>query len=759
MFLSNKKNLKKVLLSLLLLSAFLKTYAYSPGGSLAYKEASMRIDSIKSLLSNTLIDKDTPVDTLTINRVNKLAAEFVNISTDSALFYGKIAISKSNIIKYKKGIADGMSVLGRVYTLDGMQDAALQNLTKANLIYIELKDDENIAFSNLDIGKLYSSISNYALAEKYTKQALAVFIKIKNESGIANCYNHFGLLFDAAGKSSTALDNYFKALYINIKLHDINASATNYNNIGTIMQKMEIYPKSMEYYEKALKIWEGKKYISGIGTAYNNIGEIYIAEHNYDKAINFLNKSMKIELDRDEKDGISIVSTDLGLCYAYKNQFGTALKYLLKALEVADKYKLTADKAFAYNGLATLYNLYGDYSHALYYAKSGNNTAKLLGDLSYRTNATLQLSIALEGLKQYGDALKARKEFDMIRDTLKSNALVQRLTSLNLEASFAEKQRTMVEQHKHQEELYQQKIQRQGWISVVFFIIILGMAIILNVYYRSKRKQQRINTILEEKNHVVLQQKTHLDEQTEKLNELNHLKDRLIAVLAHDLRAPLSTLRGLFSLLEHEGITQEQFSEMLPHVLKKLEYTSDFLDTLLFWVNSQMDNFRNSTKVFPVKNAITTQVNNYIEQAAEKGVILTDNTPSDIAVLADPNSISIVTRNLITNAIKFTQKGDTISVDACYMNDAVLITIKDTGVGMPEKQLRKLFKSKVDSGVGTNNEPGTGMGLLFCKDLIEKCNGKIWVESIEGTGTEFFITLPKGETIVMVTEGKLALVS
>ncbi|MGZ3753338.1 MAG: sensor histidine kinase, partial [Mucilaginibacter sp.] len=271
------------------------------------------------------------------------------------------------------------------------------------------------------------------------------------------------------------------------------------------------------------------------------------------------------------------------------------------------------------------------------------------------------------------------------------------------------------------------------------------MVAILIVYYRAKLKQQKINTILEDKNVEVIQQKADLNEQAAKLNDLNNLKDRLISVLAHDLRAPLSTLRGLFGLLEDDSITHEQFLSMIPQALKKLEYTSDFLDTLLFWINSQMENFDSSAKSFPIKDVVSYEVTNYHDQAALKGINLIDNISEDITVAADPNSIRIVIRNLITNAIKFSRKGDTINVSAYYQDDNyILLSIKDTGVGMSEKQLNKLFKSKVDSGTGTNNESGTGMGLLFCKDLIEKCNGKIWVESVQDHGTEFFFTLPIG---------------
>jgi signal transduction histidine kinase len=336
-----------------------------------------------------------------------------------------------------------------------------------------------------------------------------------------------------------------------------------------------------------------------------------------------------------------------------------------------------------------------------------------------------------------------RKVYEDLKDSLKSDENVQKLTSYNMESNFKEQQKLLAEEHQRQDEQYQQKIQRQGLLSIIFFIIILGMIAVLIVYYKAKLKQQKINVMLAERNSEVMRQKSDLNAQADKLNDLNTLKDRLISILAHDLRAPLSTLRGLFGLLEDDSISHEQFLSMIPQALKKLEYTSDFLDTLLFWVNSQMDNFHSSAKNFAVKEVTAFEVQNYQEQAAEKGIRLIDDVPADLMATGDPNSIRIVIRNLITNAIKFSKQNDTIAVSAsCQDEQNVLLSVKDTGMGMSEKQANKLFKSKVDSGTGTNNESGTGMGLLFCKDLIEKCNGHIWVESKQGSGTEFFFTLP-----------------
>jgi len=724
-------------------------------GGRAYNRPNLKVDSLRTLLATSLANKDNPADTLTINRINKLASEFIDVNPDSTLYYGKMAIDRSLAIKYKKGIADGMVATAKVYTLTGKYEKAEKNFIGAQLLYKNLKDDKSLSDCYIEYGRMFDRIANYNQAARLFQQALEIKRRIKDEAGIADAYHNIGMVSDNIGKSPYALDNYFKSLSLDIKLNDNLKAASNYNNIGEVMKEMEIYPKAREYYKRAIKIWQDAKNIQGISTAYQNLGEVLMDEKKYDEAIVYFAKSMTLTKSQDDKDGLSSLYSDMGISYAGKKQYQASIKYLGQALKIATTYNLDFNKAYAYIDFAMVYNQQRDYPNAYKYAMLAKTLADKLGGLPNRTTAALQLSEALGGLKRFEEAYAAQKEYNILRDSLKSDESVQKLTSFNLESSFQEKQRRLAEQHQRMDEQYQQKIQRQGLLSIIFFIIILGMVGILIVYYRSKRKQQRINFILEDKNHQVVQQKADLNNQADKLNELNNLKDRLISVLAHDLRAPLSTLRGLFGLLEDDSITHEQFLSMIPQALKKLEYTSDFLDTLLFWINSQMENFNSSSKSFTIKEVATYEIHNYYEQALEKGITLIDNVPTTLAVSADPNSIRIVIRNLITNAIKFSRKDDTITVTANQENDHIILSIKDTGVGMSEKQLNKLFKSKVDSGTGTNNESGTGMGLLFCKDLIEKCNGQIWVKSEQGLGTEFFFTLPLGtfkeEEAVMVS--------
>lgn len=700
------------------------------------------VDSIKNLLTIAALHQKKP-DTSTINTLNKLAANYFKSNPDSAYYYGQKGIELSRKIKYRAGIANGLLETGHVNYFKGKSVQAKQNFDEAIALFKSLNDNKGLSRCYISYGRMYNLLAEYKLALYYLDMARLICLRNNDEATLTDCYKNIGITYFSRGQLSNALDFYYKGLFIALKNKYVTTSAEIYNNIGVVLQNMEVYPNALEYFKKAVQVFETTNNKQAIGTIDENIGEVLLAQAKYDEAIGYLFKSIIIAKQQDDKDGLSSVYTDLGLCYAHKNQMKLAIAYLDTSLQIATSFKIVYNQAYALNGYATVYNLIKDYQNAYKYAIQGEQFAIKLGNISVRSNAALQLNKAMAGLGKFEDANRLLNEYIALKTQINDNESIQKLTSYNYELGFAEKKRQLAQQQHERDLIYQQKIKSQRLINAIFLIIILAMVVTVGIYYRQKRKQQKINALLEDRNHEILQQKTNIDDQAEKLNDLNHLKDRLISILAHDLRAPLSTLRGLFDLLQDDSISHHELLEMIPGVLKKLEYTSDFLDTLLFWINSQMENFDASVKNFSIKELVSFEIDSYHEQALLKGITLVDSIPNALSAWADPNSIRIVIRNLITNALKFSRENDIIEISAWQEDDQKLtVKVKDTGVGMPVEQREKLFKGKVNSKTGTKNESGTGMGMLFCKDLVERCNGKIWVASEPGVGTEFMFTVP-----------------
>ena len=701
------------------------------------------VDSLKTLVESSLKSQSAP-DTANINRLNTLAANYFDTNPDSTIYYAQKGMELSRRINYKAGFADALVQTAHADYFKGKFNQAKQEFDEAILVYKKVNDDNGLSNCYMLYGRMYNYLANYSEALRYVNKALEIDKKLHNETYESDCYKNIGIIYYSEGQLSTALDYYYKALFLSIKLQNKVFMAADNNDIGVVLQGMELYPKALEYFRKSLKLFAGSKDLNGIGTIYENIGEVFLHQKDYNRAISYITKSLNIAKQQDDKDGLMSDYTDLGLCFGNTGHFKEAISNLDTSLQIASKYKGVYNEACTLIGLGTVYNLQKDYKNAFKYAMEGQALAIKLGNVSVRSSAALQLNKTLAGLGKFDQAYKLLRQYIELRDSLNNNESIQKLTSYNLELNFRDKQHQLTLQQRERDVLYQQRIKQQRLINTIFLIVIMAMIATSMVYYRQKRKQQKINAMLEDKNREVLQQKTNIDDQAHKLNELNTLKDRLISVLAHDLRAPLSTLRGLFDLLQDDTISHEQMLEMIPGVLKKLEYTSDFLDTLLFLINSQMENFESSAKSFYIKDIVAFEFENYHEQAALKGINLVENVPDDAVASADPNSIRIVIRNLITNAIKFSGEDDTIEILVDREGDHHIITVRDTGTGMSEEQRGKLFKSKVNSKAGTNNESGTGMGMLFCKDLVERCSGRIWVTSQLGEGTAFSFTIPAG---------------
>ncbi len=236
-----------------------------------------------------------------------------------------------------------------------------------------------------------------------------------------------------------------------------------------------------------------------------------------------------------------------------------------------------------------------------------------------------------------------------------------------------------------------------------------------------------------------------LTESEQKLRELNASKDRFFSIISHDLKNNFASILGLSRLLtqpsyDENPVSRKETANLLHTSSQKL-YT--LLENLLDWAKLQKDEIRFGPSRFGLKEAADEIVDLFKLKAGEKGIELSNNIPEDIGVFADLNMIKTVLRNLTANAINFTETEGKVSLSASTDNDNVVIYVEDTGVGIDENNIDKLFR--IDEkfiGLTTDGEKGTGLGLILCKEFIEKNNGVIWVESTVDEGSNFIFTLP-----------------
>lgn len=240
-----------------------------------------------------------------------------------------------------------------------------------------------------------------------------------------------------------------------------------------------------------------------------------------------------------------------------------------------------------------------------------------------------------------------------------------------------------------------------------------------------------------------------LDKYLKELKALNTTKDKFFTIISHDLRNPILNSLNSLSLImnSYEEMTDHEILENICGVHKSFQNIYNLLEELLLWARSQVGQIEYMPEKFDVNYMVESVFSVLTGSARVKNIELINNIGQNEIVFADPSMISTVLRNLVSNAIKFTFSGGKVTVTAASQDDYfAVISIKDSGIGISNDVRNKLFR--IDEAVtspGTDEESGTGLGLVLCREFVERNKGKIWVESVLGEGSEFKFTLPRGE--------------
>lgn len=276
----------------------------------------------------------------------------------------------------------------------------------------------------------------------------------------------------------------------------------------------------------------------------------------------------------------------------------------------------------------------------------------------------------------------------------------------------------------------------------------ISMAMLKGLVLRL-RDYNQLEAELTKKNIEIEQQAKELDQQRTELEALNSTKDKFFAIIAHDLKNPFSTVLGLSELLarEFETFDSDSLKNFIHQIYKYSNNTFNLLENLLQWSMLQTGRMPLRPKIVNLKGIIEENVDLLTGNAKQKGIDIKIVASNDCFAFVDTNQITTVVRNLLSNAIKFTPNEGSIFVLVESMQEFWRIEIKDTGMGISETDIKRLFH--IDSNpttIGTSQETGTGLGLILCKEFVERNGGSIWVKSQVDVGSQFFFTVPKSES-------------
>lgn len=601
-------------------------------------------------------------------------------------------------------------------------DSLIRSLSTMN------RDTQYVQFLNLIAEELSDKEADKSL--EFALKGLALSQQLKFIKGEGNSLNNISWAYYRKGDYSKGFDYALQALHLNDSITNLPQLAISYRNIGAIYNSQAKYRESMDYFRKEMRIHQQLNNPFGVGRSLNNIafsahrgkfrdsalkigqqalehnnklddkyliafclrtlGDIYMEERETDKAINYLTRSVTAARQANSNFIIETSLYRLGKAYQSKKQWKQSILYFNEAVKVANQLGAKGEQATIYKLLSQSYTAIGDYKKA------------------YETQS---LHITLN-------------------DTLFEERSRARLAQMQV-AFETEKKQTEINLLKKEDEIKNAKIKEQRLFTLLL-LVVTGLVLALwLVSWRRNKFKQLVNK--------------QLRQQKEALEEASHQKDKIFSILSHDLRTPIGSLTSVLNLFEQQNLSEEAFITIKAALGKQIGSLNTTLDNLLLWSRNQMGGVTDIRPApIPVFEIVENNRHLLMAAANQKKIAISNEVPANASLFVDINHFDIVIRNLLLNALKFTNAGGNITVSFTEASDTATVSVSDTGVGMTAEQLGKLFKINTHfTTAGTRNEKGAGLGLLLCKEFVEANHGTLSVSSEPGNGSVFSVTLPK----------------
>jgi signal transduction histidine kinase len=278
------------------------------------------------------------------------------------------------------------------------------------------------------------------------------------------------------------------------------------------------------------------------------------------------------------------------------------------------------------------------------------------------------------------------------------------------------------------------KIQNKNYFLVAFIVLLVLTIYLLWMIFKRGRRMDKNNIVLTQQNEEINRQKKELE-------ELNQWKSIFFSIVSHDLRSPILSLKGMLDLYHSNLLDEEELKLFMQELNKNFKNTASLMDNLLMWAKSQMQGQKLDKEEIDIYQITKDNIEVLQQKIDEKKLNFKNNIHIRFAY-ADEESISIVIRNLIANAIKFSKSGDEIIINSEKKGNNLIFCIKDNGLGMSLEQVTKVLSRVFYTTSGTKEEKGTGLGILLCDEFVRKNGGEFWIKSILGEGSSFYFSLP-----------------
>ncbi len=644
-------------------------------------------DQIKTIRAQSNFN---PQDTTYINLLNDLGAELRFYNLDSLLILSEEAFAHSKSSGYKKGKSMSLLGMGEYYSDRGDHSEGISHYKKALVLAEEVNNPKLVLRLKNNLAGEFGYLGDYAKALSGYLESIEIAKRVDDQLMLSILNENIANLYASQKDYKQALEFYEIVKKINQGIGNDVTSAETMSNMASVYADMGKLQYAMYNINSSITVFENHEITDWLAFAYEIKGKTYLKQKKYKWALYWYNQSemlhKKLEDDRGEIDLLNgMAEAHLGL----KND-SISQHYALRAYKISTKINF----------------------------KEGiRKCARTL----YKINKNKQ---------DYATALKYHEIYQSFSDTLSRNENKKSLTMLKTKVEHEKQKLALVRENE------MALATQRNYVNAALAILLIFVVVTFLVH-RGEKIQKKLNKKLQGK-------AEELEKNELELREINETKDKLFSIIAHDLRGPIGAFQGLLKLFNTKEIDQAEFLSFIPKLGTDIDHIAFTLNNLLSWGQSQMNGATTKPRIIPLENIVEENINLLSEIATNKSIKMTSQLLPNTLVWSDVNQIDIVIRNLISNALKFTPEDGMITVKATEKNEHWEVSVRDTGIGMDRETQEKIFEDNNNiSTYGTNNEKGTGLGLSLCKEMVEKNDGTIWVESYPRKGSTFFFTVPK----------------
>jgi two-component system sensor histidine kinase/response regulator len=571
----------------------------------------------------------------------------------------------------------------------------------------------------------------------FGRKALAAAEKAGYLQGEAESWRMLGNTYEMIGDYVNMLTAYQRSLDIAEEIGNTSLIAKVEVNYALFYKQQEAYDKAQQLMQQVQEIYRRSGDIAEAASIDDDLADIALRKGQYDEALKYALKAVE-GARKTDANNVATYNNDVGRILAAKGDYTGALGRYLESLTYYqgrnELLGLTATRSL----VSQVYLQGKDYPRALQYANAAFQGASLIRRKPELQSSARVLANIYEAKGDYQNALTYFKIYKEYSDSLSRLGILSRAAQHDYDKQVFRLRGEVA----LKEEAYETKLRRATLQVSVTVAVIIVLCLLAFILLRSRAVSRKMNRLLREKNEMIEEQKETLEHQAVQLLLSNQQKDKLFTVVAHDLRGPLNSLKGLLDFVKEKKFSEAEIGLMISEVRDNVDHSSELVGNLLYWASSQM----NGAVMVPVLLALNDLVQDVLilfeQQAREKNVVLRMEVSLSLVAYADKDMTQVVIRNLVSNAIKFSVSGGVVTVNGRRKAAEIEIGVTDNGIGMREDALERIRRKESFTSYGTAKEKGTGLGILLCHEFAEANKGRFFVESEWGKGSRCYFTIP-----------------